>query len=248
MINSLSAFALVTGVVCHLIIYLCKNYWVILVGFVLYGVGIGMSYYPILKTTWKYFPEKKGFLTGLILCVFGYCPFVFTSIADAVINPDGLPADKDSGLFLDETIAIRMKNFSLIMFITMGVCGVLSQFLMFPLDNIVSTDGGQTVVEKEDNTNDNKHSYVSNEIETNNNPIQDRCRLPNPGWLHRCSAEDSVTASKDYFGKVMDFCFCTKDLITAGFNGLAMKQKHCFLQHSKGAGCYKKHNFFHVHR
>ena len=131
-----------------------------------------MSYYPILKTTWKYFPEKKGFLTGLILCVFGYCPFVFTSIADAVINPDGLPADKDSGLFLDETIAIRMKNFSLIMFITMGVCGVLSQFLMFPLDNIVSTDGGQTVVEKEDNTNDNKHSYVSNEIETNNNPVE----------------------------------------------------------------------------
>ena len=58
------------------------------------------------------------------------------------------------------------------MFITMGVCGVLSQFLMFPLDNIVSTDGGQTVVEKEDNTNDNKHSYVSNEIETNNNPVE----------------------------------------------------------------------------
>ena len=106
------------------------------------------------------------------LCVFGYCPFVFTSIADAVINPDGLPADKDTRLFLDETIAIRMKNFSLIMFITMGVCGVLSQFLMFPLDNIVSTDGGQTVVEKEDNTKDNKHSYVSNEIETNNNPVE----------------------------------------------------------------------------
>ena len=36
-------------------------------GFVLYGLGIGMGYYPILKTTWKYFPEKKGFLTGLIL-------------------------------------------------------------------------------------------------------------------------------------------------------------------------------------
>ena len=54
-------------------------------GFVFYGLGIGMGYYPILKTTWKYFPEKKGFLTGLILCVFGLCPFVFTSIADAVI-------------------------------------------------------------------------------------------------------------------------------------------------------------------
>ena len=39
-----------------------------------------MGYYPILKTTWKYYPEKKGFLTGTILCVFGLCPMVFTSI------------------------------------------------------------------------------------------------------------------------------------------------------------------------
>ena len=136
-------------------------------GFVLYGLGIGMGYYPILKTTWKYFPEKKGFLTGLILCVFGLCPFVFTSIADAVINPDGVSTE-DNGLFKDE-IAIRMKDFSLIMVITNGVCGVLSQILMFPMDDVVSTDNHQIVVEN-DNNNKNKQdvkaSYVSNEIYT----------------------------------------------------------------------------------
>ena len=142
-------------------------------GFVLYGLGIGMGYYPILKTTWKYFPEKKGFLTGLILCVFGLCPFVFTSIADAVINPEGLPANED-GIFVQEKIAIKMKTFSLIMFITMGVCGLLSQILMFPLDNIVSTDNNQVVVENQDkdkdkNNNDNKEedtkqANISNEI------------------------------------------------------------------------------------
>ena len=65
-----------------------------------------MGYYPILKTTWKYFPEKKGFLTGLILCVFGLCPFVFTSIADAVINPEGVPAN-EKGIFDDDKIAIN---------------------------------------------------------------------------------------------------------------------------------------------
>jgi hypothetical protein len=142
-------------------------------GFVLYGLGIGMGYYPILKTTWKYFPEKKGFLTGLILCVFGLCPFVFTSIADAVINPEGLPANED-GIFVQKEIAIKMKTFSLIMFITMGVCGLLSQILMFPLDNIVSTDNNQVVVENQDkdkdkNNNDNKdedtkQANISNEI------------------------------------------------------------------------------------
>ena len=137
-------------------------------GFVLYGLGIGLGYYPILKTTWKYFPEKKGFLTGLILSVFGLCPFIFTSIADAVMNPDGVNT-KEGGIFGPD-IAIKMKDFSLIMVITMAVCGILSQFLMFPLDNVVSTDNNQVVVEADDivfNSKDVKKSYVSNEIFTN---------------------------------------------------------------------------------
>ena len=138
-------------------------------GFVLYGLGIGMGYYPILKTTWKYFPEKKGFLTGLILCVFGLCPFVFTSIADAVINPHG---EQSEGGIFKKDVAKNMKDFALIMSMTMGVCGILSQFLMFPMDNIISTDNNQIAVEKDDDKNkeitqqDAKKSYVSNEIFT----------------------------------------------------------------------------------
>jgi hypothetical protein len=134
-------------------------------GFVLYGLGIGLGYHPILKTTWKYFPEKKGFLTGLILSVFGLCPFIFTSIADAVMNPKG-ENTKDGGIFGPE-IGIKMKDFSLIMVITMAVCGILSQLLMFPLDNVVSTDNNQVVVEEDDNSKDVKKSYVSNEIYNN---------------------------------------------------------------------------------
>ena len=144
-----------------------------------------MGYYPILKTTWKYFPEKKGFLTGLILCVFGLCPSVFTSVADAVINPEGKKADKETGLF-DDKIAKNMKTYALIMSITMGVCGVLSQFLMFPMDNVISTDNHQVVVENNNEKNTSsaqRSSYVSNEIYTsdketnlvdnNNEPSED---------------------------------------------------------------------------
>jgi len=134
-------------------------------GFVLYGLGIGMGYYPILKTTWKYFPQKKGFLTGLILSVFGLCPFVFTSIADAVMNPKGKNTE-EGGIFGPD-IAIKMKDFSLIMVITMTICGGLSQILMFPLDNVVSTDNNQVVVEEDDSNTDAKQSYVSNEIFSN---------------------------------------------------------------------------------
>jgi MFS family permease len=150
----MSAFAAICGVLCHLIIYFTQNFGLIIFGFVLYGLGIGIGYYPILKTTWKYFPKKKGFLTGFILCVFGLCPFVFTSIADAVINPKG---EKMVGDYYPQHVAIKMKDFALIMAITMGVCGILSQLLMFPLDN-VTNDISENVNKKKN------QSYVSNEI------------------------------------------------------------------------------------
>ena len=152
----MSAFAAICGVLCHLIIYFTQNFGLIIFGFVLYGLGIGIGYYPILKTTWKYFPRKKGFLTGFILCVFGLCPFVFTSIADAVINPKG---EKMVGDYYPQHVAIKMKDFALIMAITMGVCGILSQLLMFPLDNVTND------ISENENVNKKKHqSYVSNEI------------------------------------------------------------------------------------
>ena len=141
-------------------------------GFVLYGLGIGMGYYPILKTTWKYFPKNKGFLTGFILCVFGLCPMVFTSIADYIINPKGDPME--DGIYRED-IAINMKNFALVMSITMGICGIISQILMFPIDNIITTDGNEHL---ENPDNNNQESYVSNEIyakdkESENNQKED---------------------------------------------------------------------------
>ena len=117
-----------------------------------------MGYYPILKTTWKYFPKKKGFLTGLILCVFGLCPMIFTSIADYVINPNGVSMENH---VFDEKISLKMKNFALIMAISMGICGIISQILMFPIDNIISRDE----IEENNSSNINiQESFINNEI------------------------------------------------------------------------------------
>ena len=43
-----------------------------------------------------------------------------------------------------------------------------------------------------------------------------------------CFAAGDVTESKDCFGKVMDFCCCTKGLIMENFNGPAMKERQNF--------------------
>ena len=131
----MSAFSCICGVLFYLIIYLTKKFGLIIISFILYGLGIGMVYYPILKTTWKYFPNKKGFLTGFILCVFGFCSMIFTSIADGVINPQGVQM---VGEYYPKEVDLKMNDFALIMAVTMSICAILSQLLMLPLDNVVN--------------------------------------------------------------------------------------------------------------
>ena len=122
--------------------------------FVLYGLGIGIAYYPILKTCWKYFPEKKGLITGLVLCCFGLSPFAFTTLADLVINKEGIPAD-NAGFFPD-TVAIKMKDYALIMAIVQGGFGLLALLIMFPMDSVESTD-------KDDKKKEGEEKLIKNE-------------------------------------------------------------------------------------
>lgn len=154
----LSLIGIAFGLYCHLIIMFVHNFWLLLLSFILYGFGIGMSYYPILKTCWKYFPEKKGVITGVILCVFGFSPLVFTSLADFVINPDGDEAD-EKGIF-EPKVAERIKKYSLIMSIVIGTLGVLAMILMFPADHIV----GDTKLIEEEQLNKEKEKGQINQI------------------------------------------------------------------------------------
>lgn len=79
---------------------------------------------------------------------------VFTSLADAIINPGHEPL---KGEFYPENVAKNMDKFALMMSIVMGVCGILSQVLMFPMDNVISTD--------KDTTKNSPKKKEPNEIE-----------------------------------------------------------------------------------
>lgn len=150
--------------------------------FVLFGLGIGIAYYPILKTCWKYFPEKKGLITGLVLCCFGLSPFAFTTLADLIINKEGTPAD-DKGIF-PEKVAIKMKDYALIMAITQGIFGFIALLIMFPMDSVESTDkddkkeeaqitteGEETLVNKEETAEVEKPKEDSSDI-INEKPLK----------------------------------------------------------------------------
>lgn len=63
-------------------LYLCYS--------VLGGIGVGFAYVCPLATCVKWFPKKKGFITGIAVGAFGLGSFVFKSIIINLINSVGV--------------------------------------------------------------------------------------------------------------------------------------------------------------
>lgn len=113
----------------HLILVYFTNFWLIIGGMSIYGFGNGLIYYSVMRCCWKYFPSKKGLLSGLIIAFFGGSSMVFTSIADFVINKEG---KKPEGEYFDDTISKRVPQFLWIMIYILGSIGLLAIILVFP--------------------------------------------------------------------------------------------------------------------
>ena len=93
---------LILTIIHYIILYLTTNYWIGLLAMGIFGFGIGIGYFPLINNAWKYFPEKKGFLSGLILCSFGMGSFFWIFIAEKIINPNNLEVEDkgpDKGYF-----------------------------------------------------------------------------------------------------------------------------------------------------
>ena len=73
-------------------------------GFI-FGAGIGISYSTPIVTCSRWFPKKKGLVTGLIVAGFGSGAFVFGELALSISNPDGLNVDPDT-LYFDPNSSV----------------------------------------------------------------------------------------------------------------------------------------------
>ena len=196
--------------------------------FVLYGLGIGIAYYPILKTCWKYFPEKKGLITGLVLCCFGLSPFAFTTLADLVINKEGIPAD-DVGIFPD-TVAIKMKDYALIMAIVQGGFGLLALLIMFPMDSVESTDkeeGEEKLIKNEETAEVEKPKEDTNDS-INEKPLKQAalsfkfhmCNLMSVGTLFFGYFSTNTCRSFGSLNKINETYLQTMSKVCSFLNGL----------------------------
>ena len=79
----------------QLIMYFFTDYYLLIISYILFGFCGSLTYFQSLKNSWKYFPNKKGLISGIIFSCFGLSSFIFTTIADLIINPDSIEKEKD---------------------------------------------------------------------------------------------------------------------------------------------------------
>lgn len=60
--------------------------WIIVTYGIIAGIGIGLGYTCPLAAGVKWFPDKKGLITGLAVAGFGAGSFVFSKVGTAIIN------------------------------------------------------------------------------------------------------------------------------------------------------------------
>jgi len=84
----------------------------------LYGAGIGLSYVVPIATANKWFPDKKGLITGVAVAGFGLGSFIFNYLIKYLANPQGLLSN-------DPKFATEMIKTVPMMFVVLGIVYVI---------------------------------------------------------------------------------------------------------------------------
>jgi OFA family oxalate/formate antiporter-like MFS transporter len=139
----------------YIILYFSSSFWIGLLAMGIFGYGIGIGYFPLLSIIWKYFPNKKGVLSGVTLACFGSGSFMWVAIADAMINPNNLSSDKDG--YYSEEVFRNVKSFWKIMaYVVLGAIVLVTP---------ISFDYYEDDIQVEDLT-ENEYDEINEETKT----------------------------------------------------------------------------------
>ena len=116
----------------NVIMYFSIEYYLLLFSYVLFGFSSCSTYYTSLRNCWKYFPNRKDLISGIIFSSFGLSSFAFTSIADLIINPDNIPKD---GKYYSKQISYRFLKYIKIFTICAVIIGAISSILCFTYED-----------------------------------------------------------------------------------------------------------------
>lgn len=97
---------------------------------VAYGIVNGLTYMTTVHHAWKWFPDKSGLASGIIMSGYGFSGLVFNNLSLVFVNPTGVSANSE-GVYPEDIAAnvphmLRCLSYCYVALIAIAVC------LVFP--------------------------------------------------------------------------------------------------------------------
>lgn len=106
------------------------KYIIMLISMGIFGIGMAMNSIIVTKNGWKFFPNKKGLVSGINLAAVGISSSFLTPLADyGIINPNKNKTDSD-GLY-PKKIANRLPRYLYVLLGIFFIIGIISYFITF---------------------------------------------------------------------------------------------------------------------
>lgn len=84
----------------------------------LFGAGVGISYAAPMIAGWKWLPNAKGLVSGVILTGFGAGGFIFSLLGTSFVNPKGLnPSGGKFPVEVYDAFPLMLKKLALLYFV-----------------------------------------------------------------------------------------------------------------------------------
>ena len=161
-IRILTILATIALFLTNVILYFSIEYYLILFSYVLFGFAGCSTYFTSLRNCWKYFPNRKDLISGIIFSSFGLSSFAFTSIADLIINPDNIPKE---GKYYSKQISYRFLKYIKIFTICAVIIGAISSILCFTYEDENQNQNNNNKVTLNDSIISN--SYIKSDEKNN---------------------------------------------------------------------------------
>ena len=161
-IRVLTFFATASLYFSQLIIYFSIEYYLLLISYALYGLAASATYFQTLRNCWKYFPHKKDLISGIVFSSFGLSSFIFTSIADHIINPDNISKE---GKYYSKEISFRFLKYIKVFIFCIVILGSISSILCFPFEEEnkinLNSEQDKEVIDTENNIDEKKEILLT---------------------------------------------------------------------------------------
>ncbi|KAG5190612.1 major facilitator superfamily domain-containing protein [Tribonema minus] len=92
----------------------------------MFGAGVGIAYTAPMVNGWRWFPGKKGLVSGCVVAGFGAGGFIFNQVGSRIINPSGISAvDGVYPAAIYAAFPVMLRKLALIYFTLTGLGALL---------------------------------------------------------------------------------------------------------------------------